>query len=356
MNFEKLRRLTYTVVFILGITALGYLFMKRVFIYIMPFLIGWFVAFVMRPPAAYLSPKLKIKQNILRLILTVIAILVCVGLSALAIWALSREAWGLITRLGEGEGRLNEIISGLIGEDGFIGKLFGRFSSYVAEGIYSLVMSLLSTLGGVISSLASMVPRVLLFILITVIASIYFALDLENINAAVKRLLPTGVCELIVRIKDGFLVALLRYIRSYLLLLVITFGEMLVGLFILRAPYPLMLAILIAVLDLLPVIGVGTVLIPWSVWSFVTGESALGIGLAALFLLHTVLRQIIEPKIVGKNLGIHPVLTLVFLYVGYSLFGFVGLILVPILTVLVNIAFGKDNAAEVSKGTAGEGD
>ena len=152
-----------------------------------------------------------------------------------------------------------------------------------------------------------------------------------------KRLLPKKISTVLVKIKDGFLSTLLKYLRSYLLLLLITFIEMLVGLFLLRAPYPLVMAIVIAVLDLLPVIGVGIVLVPWGVWSFVIGKTPFGIGLLVLFAFHTVLRQVIEPKIVGKSLGVHPLLTLVFIYVGYSVFGIVGLLLVPIFTVLVDI-------------------
>ena len=145
---------------------------------------------------------------------------------------------------------------------------------------------------------------------------------------------------MLVRWKDGFFSVFLKYMRSYLLLLVITFAEMAVGLFLIRAPYPLVMALIIAALDLLPVIGVGVVLIPWGVWSFAVGKTPFGIGLLVLFAFHTVFRQIIEPKIVGKNLGVHPLLTLLFIYVGYSVFGIAGLLLVPVLTVGIKAASG----------------
>lgn len=354
MEFEKLRRLTYTVVLILSGAFLFYLFMKHVFVAVLPFLIGWFVAFAMRPVAAYLSPRLKIKQGILRLLLTILLIVILAGLVSVAIWLLSREVWSFLSGLDSNFDALRDMIGNIVGDGGIIGKIFGELGNYVADGIYSILASLLGTLGGAVSSLASMIPRALFFLLITVISAVYFSLDLDRINAGVKSLLPKGACSFLVRVKDGFLSALFRYARSYLLLLLITFGEMLVGLFILRAPYPVLMAIVVAVLDLLPVIGVGTVLIPWGIWALISGKGAFGIGLFALFLLHTVFRQIIEPRIVGKNLGIHPVLTLVFLYVGYTLFGFVGLIFVPLLTVLVNIAFGKKNTAEVSDSSVGE--
>jgi predicted PurR-regulated permease PerM len=101
------------------------------------------------------------------------------------------------------------------------------------------------------------------------------------------------------------------------------------------------MAIVIAALDLLPVIGVGFVLLPWGLWSFFAGHTPFGVGLFVLFAFHTVLRQIIEPRIVGQSLGVHPLLTLFFIYVGYSVFGVIGLLLVPVFTVLVRVIFSE---------------
>ena len=355
MNFEKIHRYADLVVLIIGSVILSYLFLTRLFIYVLPFLIAWFVAFAVRPPAAFLSGKLRIRASILRLILTVLLYLVLLGVLTLGIWILSREVWELLSGLGEGNSALEEFVSGLMGSGGFFGRLFGDFSDYVADAIYNVAMSVLSRVGAILSDVVSAVPKVLFFLLISVISSAYFALCLEDVNAAIKRVLPKNIFATLVRLKDGFLGAFLKYLRSYLLLLLITFLEMLLGLSLIRAPYPLIMAIVIALLDLLPVIGVGFVLIPWGIWSFVIGRTPFGIGLLVLFVIHTVFRQIIEPRIVGKNLGVHPILTLIFIYVGYSLFGFVGILLVPILTVLVNVAFGKDDPPEVGEDSRRKG-
>lgn len=355
MNYGKIRKYSSLVVLIIGIMLLSYLFLKYLLIYLLPFLVGWFIAFAMRPPAAVIAEKMRIKPKIVRLVLTIALYLALFGLISLAVWLLSREVWELIAGLGEG-GALEEFIAGIASPDGFIGRLLGNFGDYLADIIYKIATSMLSSVGSMLSAAFSAVPKALLFVLISVIASAYFAVDLEQVNASVKRMLPRGTFDTLVRFKDGFFGTFLKYIRSYLLLLVITFLEMLIGLFLLKAPYPLVMAIVIALLDLLPVIGVGFVLIPWGVWSFFVGKTPFGIGLLVLFVAHTVLRQIIEPRIVGKNLGMHPILTLVFIYVGYSLFGIIGLILVPILTVLVNVAFGEKNSAEVTEHTVAKGD
>ena len=353
MNCEKIRRYADLVVLIIGAGLLSYLFFKHVLLYVMPFLIGWFIAFATRPLSFRIAHRLRMKPKVVRLILTVLLCLVFFGIISLGIWLLSREVWELIAGISEGDSGIREFISGLAGSGGLIGRFFGDFSEYVADALYRVAMSMLSTVGSVLSSVVSAVPKALFFILISVIASFYFAIGLEEINGAVKRLLPQRIFEVVVKLKNGFFGAFLKYLRSYLLLLVITFLEMLLGLFLIRAPYPVIMAMVIALLDLLPVIGVGAVLIPWGIWSLVIGRTPFGIGLLVIFIAHTVFRQIIEPKIVGKNLGIHPLLTLVFIYVGYSVFGIVGLLLVPVFTVLVNVTFGKDDSAEITEGESG---
>lgn len=349
MNYEKVRKYRDVLLLIVGVLVVSYLIFKHLIIYLLPFLIGWFLAFAIRKPSLFIAKKLKMKPKIVRLLLTLIIFLVLLGVSALAVWFLSREVWALVVRIGEGDSSLEEFILGITSSEGFIGRLFGNFGMYVADAIYKVATSMLTGIGSALSGFMSAVPKTLFFILVTVISSAYFAISLEEVNAAVKRILPREAADYLVKLKNGFFSAFFKYMRSYLLLLLITFAEMLTGLFLLKAPYPLIMATVIALLDLLPVIGVGSVLIPWGVWSLIIKETSFGVGLFVLFTFHTVLRQIIEPKIVGKNLGMHPLLTLIFIYLGYSLFGIMGLILVPILTVLVDITFGKKDSAKVAE-------
>ena len=111
----------------------------------------------------------------------------------------------------------------------------------------------------------------------------------------------------------------------------------------------MLLAAVISLLDLLPVIGVGTVLVPWSIWMLMSGDGRGAVGLLILFAVNEVVRQIAEPKIFGMNLGIHPLLTLILLYVGYSLLGLVGLLLLPVVSVIVSVAVNKGKTADVGK-------
>ena len=136
-----------------------------------------------------------------------------------------------------------------------------------------------------------------------------------------------------VHFKEKTTKIILKYIKSYLLIMLLTFSILLLGLTLLRIRYALLMAFVIAILDILPVIGLGAVLIPWALWSFASSNSALGIGLIILYGVAVIIRQIAEPKIVGKNLGLNPLLTIILMYIGFSLFGVIGLVLVPIGTV-----------------------
>ena len=132
-----------------------------------------------------------------------------------------------------------------------------------------------------------------------------------------------------------------RYVRSYLIIMGITFSVILVGLLILGVNNVILLSVIIAILDLLPIIGVGTVLVPWSIFELLLGNTGVGIGLIILLVLHELVRQFAEPRIIGKSIGVHPVISLLLLYVGYYALGFVGILFVPLLAVALNIFFDK---------------
>ena len=121
----------------------------------------------------------------------------------------------------------------------------------------------------------------------------------------------------------------------------ITFLELLAGLYILRIKYAPLLAALISVIDILPVLGTGTVLVPWAAAELLARDTAAGIGLLVLYAVITVIRNFAEPKIIGKEMGINPLFTLLAMFIGLKLFGFAGILLLPI-TLIVVVKYYKD--------------
>ena len=189
MNKEKLKLYSYLTVTAVGALIFLYVFLKYIFVLALPFLIGWAVAFMVRPMAKKISSATNIPYRIISATLTVLIVVggIAITVSAL-IYAIS-QSWGFLSGLAEGDklyGILEKItnpISGLLGDREGAAEL----EAHISGAISSMISSLLSGLVSWITAFVTSVPRVLIFILVTVIASVYFSLDLENINTFVKR-------------------------------------------------------------------------------------------------------------------------------------------------------------------------
>ena len=352
MKSERLEYLAHLIIVVLGVAIAAIFALKHVVFAVMPFLFAWLAAFAVRRPAEYLSRRMRIPLRVLRIALAAVVAII----SSAAIVILGRlllgELWSLLSRIGEDES-FGESLSTL--SEQMLG-IFGRLNlpdelrESIKGALTGMVGSFLSFLGSAVTGVAAAIPRILLFVAVTMIAVIYFALDLERINAAVKSVLPERAAAFLVKMKNGALGIIGKYLRSYFLIMMITVVEMLVGFLLLGIDYALLLAIFVALLDLLPVIGVGTALIPAAVFCFISGNRGMAIGLIVLFVASTVIRQLIEPKILGKHLGVHPLATLAAMYIGYSFFGFAGILLLPLVVIILGIY--KNDSSKVKKSTA----
>lgn len=355
MNKEKLQFWVLLFVGIISGSLIFLVLMEYIIPVFAPFLIAWAMAFAVRGPARKLSEKIRVPERIIRLFMAIFATLAVFGILAVLIWQLTAAVWRFLSDLGEGN-VIYDILTELtspklpIFGDGMPSELAERIS----EALSTMLSGALSMLAEVVTSWVGIIPKALFFLLVTVISLIYFALDLEKINARIKGLLPERVGSVLSRLRRNIFTVGGKYLRSYLLIMLITFVIMLSGFLIIRVEHALLIALVVSVLDILPVIGVGTVLVPWSVFELASGNHAVGIGLLILFLVNVVIRQLVEPKIVGKSLDMHPILTLIFLYVGYALFGIQGLVIIPVAAVVVGLFFKENCAAEIDEGSGGE--
>ena len=137
------------------------------------------------------------------------------------------------------------------------------------------------------------------------------------------------------------------YIRAYLVLMLLTFGELFLGFAILRIKYSFFLAFIVAIIDVLPVFGVGTVLIPWAVILFINGHTGKAVGLLVLFGIMYVVRQFSEPRLIGRFMGLHPLLTLSTAYLGYTFFGITGMIISPIILYVVKLVVAESSEMKI---------
>lgn len=348
---EKLEYLSYLIITIIGGGLLLFVFVRNILIWLMPFLIAWGIAFAVRGPSRLIRRKTKIPERLVRVALSLLCVLGIISVGGIFLWQLVGAVWRFLSEIGEGDALYSffEVIinpgAGIFGNSSVPSEL----AEQLDQAFKAAISAILSNIATAVTEWAGLIPRIIVFIIITVIATVYFAFGLETVNSAIKRILPKSVFSTLVKIKNGFISVGVRYVRSYSLIMLITFVIMLAGFMLLKIEYAPLLALIVAALDVLPLFGVGTMLVPWSIYQFIVGNKAVAIGLLVLLLINEVIRQFTEPKIIGKNLNMHPILTLFLLYVGYGLFGIVGLVILPFSAVVANI-LGKKSDSEEIKG------
>lgn len=212
------------------------------------------------------------------------------------------------------------------------------------RGILDLLKNLSQLLLKELFYLFSSLPGYLVLLMITVVASYFVTRDYHLIRRGIIRLLPDKWRERVMRTAASLRLALFGYLKAEIILISITGMESLIGLNVLGVKYAHLLAILVALFDLLPVLGPGTFYLPWSVWMFITGNVRMGIGLLILYGIIIVVRQLLEPKVVGESIGLHPLTTLIALYLGLSLLGIWGLILGPASVIAYKAFFQQQKA------------
>lgn len=187
-----------------------------------------------------------------------------------------------------------------------------------------------------ISTGISGIPGFFVKIVIMVVSTFFIAVDYDKIFDFIKNHIPKGKEASLYKAKDYIRNTVIIYIKSYFLLFALTFVELSIGFLILRIPYAILLGLAIAVFDILPVLGTGGILLPWAAVLFLMKNTPLAVGILVLYLIITVVRNIMEPRLVGKQIGLHPLVTLMSMFLGLKLVGLAGMVLFPVgLTVLL---------------------
>lgn len=294
---------------------------------ILPFLVSYIAARIFRPAGSWLSRKCRIKE---KAGCAVLAVMLCFAVVYFAA-ALSSE---LIAGLGELEG-IGEAVSGLSSAalglfDSLPFHLFGD-ADRVRDAVVSCAGELLSYLGGaiasVVASAAKSLPSSMLSIFIGAASFVYLMADMDGVGEGIKALIPENRRRGVVRVFSSASDAIFSYVKAYLGLGAVTFAMLFVGFLALRVASPLGKAFLIAVVDALPLIGCGAVLIPWGIYNLAVGKTLSGVGIIALYVVIWAVRQVLEPRILGRMMGINPFVMLAVIYLGWKASGLSGVII-----------------------------
>ena len=329
---------------------------------LMPFLVAFVLAFLIQRPAAWIARRLRAPKGRLSVLLLVLVYVAVFGVAFSGggrVFAVIREFVIDVPDIYRRDilPLLNYVLEGvaenLSEADPFVSAQIENSLQQAVQSIGQMVSGLSVTLLQMLSEFITGVPSVLIRVVLTVITSFYICSDYDRILAALWRLLPDRWQNLCRDIKQYGLNMIRVYIRSYSLLFLLTFTELTIGFLIFQIPHSLLVAVLIAIFDILPVLGTGGVLIPWAVILAVIGNYPLAAGILILYVIITVVRNSVEPRIVGKQIGLHPLLTLIAMFTGVSLAGLPGLILLP-MAVMIFVNMEKNGAIHIFGGVKEE--
>ena len=345
MTTDKKRNFLIDFAFAVVIILLVYFFLKYVINWIMPFVIAFLISALLYPLIKFVSAKLKIKKNKKPVAAVITALFFCtVGvLAGFILYKIVSAVASFIVGLPEYV--QSTIIPSLSVAYEKIRTALANMHIEVDIGSKTFFDSIGSSVSGIVSrlmpslSFITSIPGIVVTGIIMIISTFFISMDFDGITSFCLAQLPKKAADFVVMLKDYTVKILFRYVRSYALILAITFGELLIGFTVMHFVAGLqnifLLALLIAVFDILPIVGTGTVLIPWAVVSLITGDYVKAVCLLVIYGVITVVRQFIEPKIVGNQVGLHPVATLLAMIVGTRLFGAVGLFGVPIALAII---------------------
>ena len=330
--------LTATVLFI-------YVGIKAIF-YFMPFVIGWILSVIAGPRVTFLEKKLKIMKRLGSAITIILVLALCIGLIYLIISQIWEEISVLIRNFPS---MYHDLERGLsqIGTQG--NALFERFPEQIQNSWATLMNNLDDTASSLIGrigeptievagNVAKRIPSVLIGTIVAFVSAYFFIADKENLGEWVKKVVPKSITSRLLLVGENLKYAMGGYFKAQFKIMGVVFAILLVGFTLMQIRFSILLAIAIAFLDFLPFFGTGTALIPWAIYKFLVGDYKMVAALVILYGVTQLVRQLIQPKLVGDSMGLNPLYTLFLLYLGYRVGSVLGMIFaVPIGLILLNL-------------------
>lgn len=366
-KIEKRRSFIINTVFVVIIVGLFYLAIKYALGIVWPFVVAFFLAMLLQRPVNFLSTKTPLKRGISSVIMVLFVLVIVGSILGLIIGRIAIELKGffdyLLIKMEDAPAFVDQIQAWLsdtfsflpkslhesimTATENFLNRLMGIEAKASADAIQAessgIDFSLLSSPLGAVWGTAKQIPMIAVGVLVCVVSCCFMTTDYRTLRDMILSQLSQKRQSAVIRTKQVTFSTLGKMGKAYSIILFVTFMEMLLGLSFLKlihvydSGYIFAIAFITAVVDIIPVLGTGTILIPWALWSLFTGDVGLGIGLLVVYAIISVIRQVIEPKLVASQLGLPPFVTIMAMYIGSQLFGFIGLFLLPITIMLLKV-------------------
>lgn len=334
MDIQKRRTFIISFIYFGIIGVLCYIALKKLLPILMPFITALAIAALLEPAVSFVDRRIKGGRGRA----AALVLLIFYGcIIILVVFSGSRVFFFIQEQAGRLPGFYSQVVEPGIShfftllEQSFpgLGLHIWALGQSLEHFMENAAVTLSSTLLGWGASAIGGVPSLFLNLFITVIASLFLTGSYRDTVRFLlqpvpedKRMMMAAVC---LNIRD----VACRLLKAYALLMLFTFGELYIGFLILGVPARFTAALLISLVDILPVLGTGTVLLPWAFMAWTTGSGSLALGLACLYLLIAVVRQTLEPKIIGLQMGLSPIATLLCIFAGGKLLGLTGIFLFP---------------------------
>lgn len=331
-------------------TIIGMYLSYKLAVFYMPFLIAFLIATLIEPLIRKLMSKTKLGRKKSAIFIMSIVSLIIIGLIVWGIASIISEASNLLQSLNNYFEKayvgVQNIISYLKFDKLQISQQLGEtLKSSAADFISFLIEKAKDILTGTLQVVTSL-PIIGIYVGVTLMATYFVCIDRIYMLDQIEHHFPrTWVRRFSTHLKE-ILKELGSYLKAEITLVLISFAITLAGLIILKflrfnVNYPVIAALAIGFVDAMPILGSGTVLVPWAVFTAINGDIKLAIAILALFVIISIVRQIMEPKLVSKNIGTHPIFTLIAMYTGFKVIGVLGLLLGPILLIIFKNVFGS---------------
>lgn len=334
--------LTFSLIATVAVVAMGVGLIK-VF---MPFVIGWIISCIANPVVCWLDKKLKIEKKLGSAIIIVVVLGGVIALLYLVISLLIKElgSWilslpDLFESISAEMEQVADNLSGILNmlPEG-IRNTWNTFTSNVGDSLGKVVADLSEPTILKAGNVAKQIPSIVIGGFVMVLSAYFFVADRECVVAWVKKVTPDAIYKRLSMAVSHFKFAVGGYFIAQFKIMGVVCVILLIGLSLLKVEYAVVLSILIGLLDFLPFFGTGTAFIPWAIYTVLTGDYMRALFLVIIYVISQVVRQLIQPKLVGDEVGMKPLPTLVFIYIGYKLGGFLWMILaVPLGMIIINM-------------------
>ncbi|MBO5349825.1 MAG: sporulation integral membrane protein YtvI [Clostridia bacterium] len=339
-KYEYYKKIGWKVVTI--VIALLTIFLSyKLAIFYIPFVIAYLISRLLDPLIRIGTNKLKLNRKFASIIAIILLLTTIGSLITWLIISLINEITMIVSQFNINYNEIQNLLTDFISKYN-INISVDNIKVMISENSGTIKNIVMRVGGGILNFLTS-IPTMIMYAVITILATIFMCFDKEYVKDTVKKHVPKVFLEKVKKLFKETCGVALNYIKAESKLSLICFTIVLIGFWIMKlfgiqVDYPTSTAIITGIVDILPLLGAGTVLIPYAIYSFIVGNTAFAIGALIIWGIWTVLKQIIEPKVVSKQMGVHPIFTLIAMYTGYKLIGVFGLMLGPItLLILKNI-------------------